>query len=201
MFKKLLLAVACVAFVVLSGLNVTNLAHKFITKPPAIIYVSGTVYGSTFVEFYEQTLDPSVRSYRVIINTAGGEGYATTGIVSRLQEMKDRGVHITTEVYSKAFSAGAFIFMMGDTRIVHQGAVLMWHTIIGQQVITDGKELERQHRLMIPALDENIIRLSTKNLPDVDPMTLETMLRWSGETYMTAAEALQLGIATHFVGT
>ena len=201
MFKKFLAVALLVATMLIAGCTTTPQKRYWDDPIPGLIVISGGISEMDFKSFYNQTLDPSIRKYHIVISTDGGCGYTTTGIVSRMQELKDRGVHITTEVYTKGFSAGSFMFMMGDTRIMHEGAQLMWHTIVGQQVITNGRDMPRKFALTAVPVDENIIRLASKNLPLVDPMTLETMLRWSGETFMTAREAFELGIATHFVGT
>lgn len=168
---------------------------------PGTIFISGIVSDSTFELFYEQTLY-NLKHYRIILNTDGGSAQACTGVLARIVELQRQGVYITTEVYSKAYSAGAYIWMMGDHRIMHQGSQLMWHTMEGQY-LNDRKELPSSYgddrTEMFELLDANIYRLTQRQMNLVDPMTLETMLLYTGMTFMDADQARELNMLTEYV--
>lgn len=63
----------------------------------------------------------------LLIDSPGGSGSATLLIGQTIDQMKSNGTKIVTEVNSLAASAGALLFMQGDTRIIHKTAILLFH--------------------------------------------------------------------------
>ncbi|MFA9409579.1 MAG: hypothetical protein ACERKJ_12205, partial [Candidatus Dadabacteria bacterium] len=115
------------------------------------------------------------------------------------------GFTITTETYGYAMSAGALIFTMGDRRIIHDGASIMFHgagfdgyggrqslrslILYGRTVLPPDrvKSLE-----LIDAKFESILYERTL-------MTKEDIKDWMYKldaNFMSAKKAMQLGVAT-----
>jgi ATP-dependent protease ClpP protease subunit len=190
--KKLLLAIAA------SILISIGCAGTPVNTAPVneTIWLDGDLHQFYFRKFYEWT-DTGADHYTIIINTDGGSAQGCTGVISRMTELQDRGVKFTTIVYTKAYSAGAFIWMMGDTRVMYRGSQLMWHNIRGQ-MNNDERELPvaygEDRAEMFVALDDNMNRLFYSAFPNVEPILLETIIEYTGMTFMTAQDAVDIGM-------
>ena len=68
-----------------------------------------------------------LESIKIIINSPGGDVPEMLGMFMHIEDLKANGVHVTTEVTGRALSAGAFLWLLGDERIVHKNSVLMFH--------------------------------------------------------------------------
>ena len=194
MLLVVLMCFGCAGQKMQRDVHVTNPTYD------GVILINGNLGESDFVEFYNQTRDESIRHYRIIINTSGGSATSTVGILERITELKANGIKFTTETYTKAYSAGAFIWMMGDERIMHPGSSLMWHTMLGQFAF-DEKEWPPPvgtniypYRVTFEGMDEYVYNMTKRSFPNVDPMTLETMLLWSGMTFLMDDTARELGM-------
>lgn len=200
---KKLLAALVLSVVLLFGCQkapeVNQLKNDWTESRPGTIFITGNISDTDFQKFYNET-SYDLKSYRIILNTNGGEAMACVGIMQRIMELQSQGVHITTEVYSKAYSAGAFIWMMGNERIMHEASSLMWHTMVSQ-MDHDGKHfpsLPKSKRYdrkeVFFGLDNWVFERAKMMLPNVDPMTLETMLMHTGMTFIMAETAFEMGM-------
>lgn len=165
------------------------------------IMIEGNVYSRTFKEFYKLT-DTGMDHYHIILDTDGGDAAATVGIMNRMLELQQRGVYFTTEVYTKAFSAGALIWMMGDTRIMHSGSQLMFHTMIGQKYRNQDEipsELGEDRAEFFYNYDDWVTRITERQFPETLPIIIETMLWQSGMTFINAEQARELNMLTEYV--
>lgn len=125
------------------------------------IMISGRIAEESFEEFMEATAYNKNRHYRIFIHTNGGAGHATIAIINRMKELKKRGCTFTTVVYGKAFSAGAYIFLMGDRRIVHANSHLMFHTMLQKATkaqIENGRKSHPSTISMMEQMDNYIIK-------------------------------------------
>lgn len=203
--KKFILALALTLSIMIGCSTAPQkLENDWMASRPGTIFITGNLSETDFQSFYNQTTY-GLPEYRIILNTNGGEAMACVGIMQRIMELQRQGVKITTEVYSKAYSAGAFIFMMGDTRIMHESSTLMWHTMIGQMT-HDYREFPSSPKSklfdtkeMMVGLDEWVFERTKMVMPNVDPMTLETMLLYSGMTFLMAETANELGMVDELV--
>lgn len=211
--KKLFIAVAATAMILFSGCQ-TELPfglddawkNHFSQEEAHVketVFIHGQVTERTFKDFYDNT-STGADEYRVIINTDGGEAMACLGIMSRIKELQLEGVKIDTEVYSKAYSAGFFIWLMGQERIMHEGATLMVHTMRAQAEYTYKRAAEdliplERYRLF-ELLDEKVVELAMTVLKDIPcPETLRTALLYTGMTWVSAQEAYELEWATQYI--
>jgi len=169
---------------------------------PGTIMVHNAVYNSDFAEFYEATSHDGIDHYRIILHTPGGDAFSCTAIINRMLELQKKGIKFTTELYGMGMSAGSYIFMMGDERIVHQGAILMWHTIEAQieQAKKDGQfvRVPENSMRMIRLLDNNIRRLF-KRATGMSDESVRYWLDGGGAQFMSALTAYNVGIATKLI--
>ena len=69
------------------------------------------------------------RDYHIIINSTGGRSDMFYPMRERILELQRKGFHITTEIVGTAYSAAAWLWILGDTRISHGASVVMFHKI------------------------------------------------------------------------
>ena len=167
---------------------------------PSVIYMSGNFYEASPMPFiYATTKDPSIKHYTIHITSSGGDAYGCTVMINHIQKLKKKGIKFTTIIDGKGYSAGFFLFMMGDERIMTPGSLLMIHTMEAQKV-HDGVDIPVKFLKHIRYIDANIVEETYKAYPNVDRMLLETMLVISGQTFITADEAVELGFADRIEG-
>jgi ATP-dependent protease ClpP protease subunit len=177
--------------------------------PGDIVMQDGTILlqdfdVTTIREFIEATAE--VKDYHIILNTGGGNAFNTVTMINRIQELQGQGAHITTELIGYGLSAGSVIFLMGDTRIVHEGAILMLHGaafVQGYERINETKACDKEglesYCDMLVMINDNF----EKVLKEKTKMTDEEIHDWlhfEDANFMTAQEAYDLNIATVIIG-
>ena len=174
------------------------------------IVIDGVVYEDSYLEFVKATMDESVRHWTIVIHTNGGDAHATTGIINRIKAMKKNGVTFTTFTETKAFSAGGYIFLMGDRRVIVDGAHLMFHTMMQQMEDWQAEQARKTNPstiAMIEGMDEWI----GQRFREVTGCT-ETVANYflkgempdgsrvaEGAQFMSALTAYNMNIATHYI--
>jgi len=146
------------------------------------------------------------QDYHIIIDSFGGSAFDTIAIINRISELQDKGFNITTEAYGYTLSGGAFIFIMGDDRIIHDGAALMFHGAgfagqFGKReslrdfVLTGKTDLALDIVISLAIIDNKFAAEMHERLG----FSYDDIVRWlyAGDyNYMTSDEALELGVAT-----
>ena len=165
---------------------------------PSTIYISGNFSNDTQMPMLFALRDKSIKHYTIVLNTNGGDAYSCTAIMSAILRLKAEGVKFTTIADTKAFSAGFFIWMLGDERLMRPGSTLMIHTMIGQKA-SQGNNIDASHGLMIRTLDENVVEQTYRALPNVSRIWLETALLYTGMTWVDGEQAMELKLATGLV--
>jgi ATP-dependent protease ClpP protease subunit len=126
-------------------------------------------------------------------------------MVNRVEELQSKGCHITTEIYGYGMSAGALLFLAGDTRIVHTGAGLMFHAAAvgsgygGRNTQrTDGLEPDKviALRMLDHTFEQMLLEKTTMGIDDVEKWLFEYDMN-----YMSAQEAFDTNVATVILGT
>jgi ATP-dependent protease ClpP protease subunit len=158
------------------------------------IIISGGVDEDTYKEFLRATLDGK-RHYTIRLMTNGGCAYNTIAIMTRMAELQKQGVKFTTMVMGHGFSAGSYIFMMGDERIMGSGANLMWHTMSGVAKVT-GRMIPQDRIKMITEMDHWVVEMFEKRFPNIPKEWIQRAFWDENLTWMSAKEALFFGIAT-----
>lgn len=145
------------------------------------------------------------QDYHIIIDSFGGSAFDTIAIINRISELQDKGFNITTEAYGYTLSGGAFIFIMGDDRIIHDGAALMFHgagfdgqfgrVSLRDFVLTGKTDLALDVVTALAIIDNKFAAEMHERLG----FSYDDIVRWlyAGDyNYMTSDEALELGVAT-----
>ena len=198
--KKLYKVLAGIITCVVLSMFCAQLSEATVKEiSPGLIAVNGEVYGSDFFEFYEATLDESIRHYKIVLHTPGGDGAACIGIISRIKEMKAKGIKFTTEGYGFAASAGSYIFMMGDRRIAHEGLTLMWHTVEAQLIARNQLHRVEKSALLYIRMIDRYIRKVFKAATGMSDKSIGYWLDGGGAQYMSYKTAYAVGIATEIV--
>jgi ATP-dependent protease ClpP protease subunit len=159
--------------------------------------MTGGVYENSYEEFYKIT-SSGQKEYTIIIMTSGGDAASTVGIMNRIEILQDQGVKFRFIVPAKAFSAGAYMFMMGDERIMHRGSQLMWHTMTGQS--DHDKVFVKEDSVILRKNWDNFVYDKFRELfPHLDKVWVDEIFWNSGMSWMTAEQALLMGIATKII--
>jgi len=161
------------------------------------IIFSGGIDEDSYKEFRALTLDGRDH-YTLIIMTNGGCGYNTVAIMNRIETLQKQGVKFTTYIAGNGHSAGSYIFMMGDERLMNRGSVMMWHTITGQSKF-DSKIIPEQRREFLLYMDNYVVNKFRERFPHIKEEWIKETFWNSGMTFMTAKAAKHMGIATRIV--
>ena len=161
------------------------------------IIISGNVDEDTFKEFRALTLDGRDH-YTIILMTRGGCAYNTIAIMNRIDTLQKQGVKFTTYITAHGQSAGSYIFMMGDERIMNNGAVTMWHTMTGQMK-SAGKYIPDNRRQYMLYMDEYVVNKFRERFPHIKEVWIQETFWNSGMSFMTATSAKLMGIATKII--
>jgi ATP-dependent Clp endopeptidase proteolytic subunit ClpP len=156
------------------------------------IYDEIGYWGVTEEQFARDLAAVSASEITVQISSPGGDVFAGVAIYNALRAHSAR---ITTRVDGVAASIASVISQAGDTRVILSGAQMMIHEAWGLAIgnATEMREmadvLERQN--------VNIANIyAARSGGDADKF-LELMS--SGDTWLTAAEAVELGLADEVV--
>jgi ATP-dependent protease ClpP protease subunit len=197
--KKFFVALLLIMSILIGGCTSTPVFNSWTDTLPGVSIITGNMTDTDFKKFYFETELFDGDEYRIVLNTNGGEAMACIGIMQRIEEMQSRGIKVITETYSKGYSAGSFIFAMGDVRIMHPGSSLMWHTITGQ-AYADGREdalkSNPAHYNLLTQMDHHVINKMKEKHPQVGDDVWNYLLLNSGMSFMFPEAACDLGIAT-----
>ena len=176
------------------------------------IIINGRVVEDSYIQFLKATSDKSVKHWNVTIHTDGGDAHSTVAIINRIKAMKKTGVTFTTFTESKALSAGGFIFIHGDKRVVIRGASLMFHTMLQQasdQQITTARNTYPSRISMLERMDklvsERFMEITgIKEGSDAWKYWLHGKMPDGSSVvesaqYMSAETAFNINVATHYI--
>ena len=199
-------AIVCMLLIVyiLYGFVVTtNVSCIQTLSDDRVVFPAGIAIGDSVS--YLKALQEE-RDYHIIIDCFGGGAHDTIAIINRIMELQSKGFKITTEAYGYTMSGGAFIFIIGDTRIIHEGASLMFHGAgyagqygnrksLRSYILTGRTDLSPAALKSLSLIDDKFAR----ELRRQTEMTLEDMYTYLYEydyNYMSSNDALKLGVAT-----
>lgn len=130
----------------------------------------------------------------VVIDSPGGDAYSLLGMLDVLASVD---VPVVTVAIGKAMSCGAALFTCGQFRYIAPGSTLLFHDVMStpvagraeeQQVNVD--ETRRLNLLVWERMSTNLGK-PPRWLRDQRPKN------GSADWYLTAREAVRLGVATH----
>lgn len=155
------------------------------------IYITGEIgVETTLLDVIKQAKNQKDATEFVVKVDSNG-GYVEDGmdIYHYLRNLKKPITTITTRAYSIA----SVIFMAGDIRIIPEGSndAVMIH-LPWMQATGDSFQLE-DYLNGLKAVESDLVKFYSKNL-EIDSDTIHSLLR--NETYLSATQALEIGIAT-----
>ena len=195
--KKLLVA-AMLAVMLLFTTPAYSLTEEL---EKGTIMISETIGDTDFVEFLKATRHFDVPTYTVILHTNGGNAYACIGIMNRIMELQYHGVTFDMYVYGKSFSAGTYIFLLGDNRVMHSGSALMFHTMMAQATEYQKTETKKNtsHWNHLLTMDKYITAM-VASITGWTPAVVDYWMNGGKAQFMSAETAHNTGIATSLRG-
>ena len=168
-----------------------------------VVFPSKIVPGDAFS--YLKVLQKE-QDYHIIIDCFGGSAHDTIVVINRIAELQHRGFKITTEAYGYTLSGGAFIFIMGDKRIIHEGATLMFHGAgFGgsynfrkslRNYILTGRTILKPDVLKALSIIDNKFFSALRSRIGLTLEEIYTLLYEYNDNYISSEDAIELGIAT-----
>jgi len=143
------------------------------------------------------------RDYHFIIENFGGSAYDMITFVNRIQELQSKGYKITTETYGYAMSAGTTFFLLGDERILHSGASLMFHGAGmngygGRSSLKNPESLQEFQRISLQLIDDEMIAiLKEKTL--MNDGEIQFWMYDLDYNFMSSKQAKKLNVATKII--
>lgn len=126
------------------------------------------------------------------IDSPGGDVGAYFMILQTIVDLRQRGVKINTYNKREASSAGAFLLMIGDRRVVHPGSTTMIHQTqlsvrhLPLKIVKDFiKKCDEDNDIIINLTAE----VTGKSFEEI-----KTILSY-GDTYFNSIEAVDFGLA------
>ncbi len=151
-------------------------------------------------KFLEYLTQHEINKAVIEIHSPGGALFDAQRIIGLIREWQSRGGHVTTKLYGAAFSAGFYIFTVGDVRLVDQYSDLMWHELqtfegFGFKVSTPSDK-EEAARVLRHLQDIRNAYLATRGKLSKAEIDAKISKR---EFWMSGMEALKFGFATGFI--
>ena len=130
------------------------------------------------------------------ISSYGGHVYELWDIVSKIEELQDKGYTINTMGCGKACSCGFMLLLAGNNRYLQRYATPMYHSVATGTYgkVQDIREnLEETNRLNEMAKEYVLkkTKITREKLDEIDKCKID----W----YMDAQTALELGVATKII--
>lgn len=159
------------------------------------VLIYGEIEQGEIIEFLNAAAKTKNTDYEILIMSPGGSALDTLGIMQRLAELKTYGNHITTKSMTTAYSGGAFVWLMGDTRIAHRGDMFMFHTI--QIYDQDGnkidiKDLSKEFQELVRHRDMQMRQLVLGAVKDTRIVNL--LFKKDKDVWLSAEQLYQLGL-------
>lgn len=151
-------------------------------------------------EFFNYLWLHEINKAVIEIHSPGGALFDAQRIVGIFRYWQSKGMKIETRLFGAAFSAGFYVFVAGDVRLVDEYADLMWHEI--QSFSGFGLKIET------PSDREEAAKI-LRHLQDVRNAYLATRGKLSKEEidkkvskqefWMSGADAVKYGFADRFI--
>jgi ATP-dependent Clp protease, protease subunit len=151
-------------------------------------YSDGVTAKSVMAQLREM---PAAREIKLRINSPGGRITEGMAIYSLIQERKRNGARCTVSIDGIAASMASLLAMLGDEIRIAQGGFVMIHNPRGA-VMGDANDLRKGAELL-DKIRETVVDIYASRTKRSKKEIGEWM---DGETWMTAAEALERGFAT-----
>ena len=151
-----------------------------------------------FIQFMRLTSNPTIKHYEILIHSPGGNAITCIAVMNRIRELQRQGITFTTRIYGTGMSAGSYIFMMGDERIVYEGGSLMFHTMRAQIKDYQWDNADQNIKNLINRWDD-YIRARFAEQTGMSKKSCEWWLDGGTAQFMSGETAYNVGIATQYI--
>lgn len=152
------------------------------------------VTGAMFIQDLKSKVTQDTKQVNLAINSPGGSVFDGWAMFNYLNSLKAKGVKIVVDVVGIAASMASVVAMAGDERRMPENAMVMVHNAISG-VWGDAEDL-RDVADTLDKIDAAIVGVYA-SATGKDHDTMRGLM--AADTFMTAAEALDLGFATEVV--
>ena len=151
-------------------------------------------------EFFDYLDRHGIKKAVIEIHSPGGSLFDAQRIVSLIQHWQGSGGMVETRLYGAAFSAGFYIFVSGNNRLVSPSSDLMWHEIqsfsgFGFKIETPS-DREEEARILRHLQNVRHLYLATRGKLSKEEIDARVAKK---EWWMSGAEAVKLGFADGFI--
>ena len=168
--------------------------------PERTLYVGGEVDEGMAERFLKGMLILEAKSHNpitIILNSGGGDEYHGMAIYDAIAASP---CHVTVKMYGHAMSMGSWIPQAADERIMSKNATMMIHygSWGGYEMESiHVKSMHQENQRLTKAMEDEYLRRIREKNPDFAAAKLR---RWlTEEKYLTAAEAVELGLADRII--
>ena len=207
--NRLLSLLLVTLMVVVTSCGLSNM--KVSIDEDSILQPNGDIRVTDFddrdtTSFFRSTEE--IKDYHIVIETEGGSCSNAVAMVNRIEELQAKGATITTETYGHAWSAGSYLFLAGDKRIVHSGATFLFHGCGGGRTTrTDQESIIREHLdsptymefwEMFNSVDQQFIEMLRKT--DMTDKDIANWMFHGDNNFMNWTDAVAYRVATDWYG-
>ena len=196
--KKRLLSLLVAASLLLVPMTASATFEALNEGDNSVIVMHEAMVMLDLIQFMRLTSDPKIKHYEIIIHSPGGNAITCIAVMNRIMELKRQGVTFTTRTYGAAMSAGTYIFLMGDERIVHEAATLMFHSVQAQADTYQWANVDPRTQSMIIRWD-NFIRTRLKETTGMSDRSVKYWMDGGKSQYMSAETAFNVNVATDYI--
>ena len=151
-------------------------------------------------EFFDYLDRHEIKKAIIEIHSPGGSLFDAQRIVSLIQSWQASGGTVETRLYGAAFSAGFYIFVSGDNRLVSPNSDLMWHELKSFEgygfKITTPSDKEEEARILRHLQNIRNAYLATRGKLNKAEMDEKVAKK---EFWMSGKEAVEFGFADGFI--
>jgi len=153
-------------------------------------------------EFFAYLNRHGIKKAVIELHSPGGSLFDAQRIVNIIKEWQSGGGTVETRLYGMAFSAGFYIFVSGDHRLVSADSDLMWHELLSFEgfglKLTTPSDSEQSAKILRHLQDVRNNYLVTRG--KLTKAELDAKISRRQEWWMTGRDAVELGFADGFIG-
>lgn len=128
----------------------------------------------------------------IVVNSPGGLVEEADLIFEYIQNLKKKGILVTTITETECASAAVKIFLAGGKRIIHDQAQFMIHNPFGQSPEGDADQID-QYSKGLRSIENDMINFYSQQTGTSKEAIKPLMKK---ETFLTSDQAVNLGFAT-----
>lgn len=162
-------------------------------------YLLTVIDSDEIKQYFDYLHSHGIKRAIIEIHSSGGALFDAQRIVNLIRYWQGKGVYVETRIHGAAFSAGFYVFVAGDKRLVSPHADLMWHELQSASFgfnITTPADREEEARVLRHIQDiRNTYLAERSNLTkaQVDEKISKK------EFWMSGNQAVEYGFADGFI--